>query len=180
MTIDSAALYRLLVDVAMREDVSLRAFGEGIFLMPERAFAYSVGKAIAAHASTILGSAAVRWLPEAKVGDSGPSDLVFDIEGGKGLALEFKMRGGTQTCARDLDKLAALDSSRYERFFCALVDAWPDNLNSDPRVVAIESHTPPSGSKAVRVPARFDFFSTLDRDFKNQLCCVVGLWRIEP
>jgi hypothetical protein len=75
MPIDCAALYRLIVETAIREDLSLRAVGEGIFLMPERAFVFVVGRAIAGQPMAILGSSSVSWRPEATIGNRGPSDL---------------------------------------------------------------------------------------------------------
>ncbi|TAJ10586.1 MAG: hypothetical protein EPO61_01895 [Nitrospirae bacterium] len=177
MPLDPLRLYRLVLDVALRENIALLNVGEGIFFLPERAFVYNVGKAIAVNATSLFGSDRVRWLPETKVGSGGPSDLVYEVEGQKGLVIEFKRRGNIDRNLQDLTKLADLDGNKYHRFFCVLVDAWPEKLHEDPRITNIESCLSPP-KKVARVKSQFDFFSTLDRDFVNQVCCVVCLWEI--
>jgi len=179
MAANGSVLYRLIVETAMREDVALRSLGEGIFLMPELAFAYLVGREVATRAIEVFGDSKVRWHRELKIGPSGPCDLVFEgDEGDKGLAVEFKMRGTVDSYINDLNKLSEVDGQRYDRFFCALVDVWPDKRDDDPRL-AIAKRVYPRGYAVATVWERAEFFSTLQRRYQSQLCCFVGLWRIE-
>jgi len=164
----------IVVDVARHEDLILRRVGQGIFLVPELAFVYAVGRTIAANASAIFGTPNVRWLPETKAGNTGRTDLIFAVEGQTTYALEFKRAGKGSDYASDLRKLAAMDSS-WERIFCALIDTWPHEIDPNPRIVEVESC---ENVVVERLTERFDFFATLDSRYANQVCCVVGLWRI--
>ena len=164
-----------IVEVARQEDLLLRRVGQGIFIVPELAFVYAVGRAIASRAGEIFGTPRVRWLPETKMGETGRTDLVFEVEGDRTYALEFKRGGSSDDYVSDLRKLATLDPARFERIFCALIDAWPDEIDPNPRISAVE-RVPEV--KVERLSERFDFFATLNSSFKNQICCVVALWRV--
>ena len=175
----SATLTRLalkVVDTARQEDLLLRRVGQGIFLVPELAFVYAVGRSIASDANEIFGTPKVRWLPESKIGTSGRTDLTFEVENQATYALEFKRGGTSADYIRDLRKLSALDASRFERVFCALIDSWPHEIESNPRIQAVES----CGVMVERLTESFDFFATLHSGFKKQLCCVVAIWRVCP
>ena len=108
------------------------------------------------------------------MGTGSRTDLVFEVAGGLTYALEFKRGGNADSYVYDLRKLASLDPSKYERIFCALIDAWPNEIPDVPRIVAVEE----SEIQTERLVKHFDFFATLDSRYKNQVCCVVALWRI--
>jgi len=171
-----AKLALKIVDTARREDLLLRRVGQGIFLVPELAFVYAVGRSIASDATEIFGTPIVKWLPESKVGATGRTDLTFEVENQPAYALEFKRSGTSADYIRDLRKLSALDSSRFERIFCALVDSWPHEIESNPRIRAVES----CGVAVERLTEPFDFFATLHSRYKKQVCCVVAIWRVSP
>jgi hypothetical protein len=171
------ALADTIIDIARNEDAVLRRVRQGIFHMPELAFVHAVGRAIAARAHEIFATPNVRWLPEVSIGGAhGPTDLVFEVEGQKAYAFEFKQGANAESYVRDLRKLASLDAERYERIFCALIDTWPKEIDPNPRITAVVK----SGVPVERLVEHFDFFATLDSRFKNQVCCVVGLWRVAP
>lgn len=167
----------IIVDTARQEDSILKKVGKGIFQIPELAFTYAVGREIAINAENIFNNSNVRWLPEETITtSSGRTDLVFVSPGSKGLAIEFKIGGPLDSYKKDIDKLSKIDSTKYERIFCALIDAWPDKLLNDPRVLAVEEN---DLSTRLCRDDFFDFFATLHEKYKNQLCCVVGVWHIK-
>lgn len=167
-----------IVGVAREEDLMLHRVGKGIFLIPELAFVYSVGRALAL-ANRIFSTPEVKWLPETTVGAAGRTDLVFEVKGQQAFAFEFKCAGKADDYAHDIRELASLDPAKYERIFGALIDTWPQEIDPNARILAVE--------KDSRVPVerlsesgRFDFFSTLHQGYVKQICSVVGLWRIAP
>ena len=167
----------IIVDTARQEDSILKKVGKGIFQIPELAFAYSVGREIAINAETIFGNTNICWLPEETIAtNSGRTDLVFTNPESKGLAVEFKIGGHADSYRRDIDKLCNIDDIKYERIFCALIDAWPNKLTNDPRILAVEET-----NRTTRLCRDdfFDFFATLHEKYKSQLCCVVGVWHIK-
>lgn len=166
----------IIVDVARNEDLLLRRVGRGIFVVPELAFVYTVGRTIASRAHEIFGTTDVRWLPESAIGDVGRVDLKFEVKDQPTYAFEFKRSGTGAAYVQDLKKLASLDDGKYERIFCALIDAWPDDIDPNPRIKAVEE----SGIPLERLIEHFDFFATLDSRYVNQVCCVVGLWHVAP
>ena len=165
----------LIVDIARKEDLILRRIGKGILFIPELSFTYLVGRQIALNTESIFGTNNVLWKPETSISaDSGRIDLVFDVQGGAGIAIEFKIGGKSDSYIRDINKLKAIPGD-YEKIFCALIDAWPENLYSDGRIQAVESQ---QGVYRVCRDKFFDFFSTLHDSYKSQLCCIVGVWHV--
>jgi len=75
--------------------------------------------------------------------------------------------------------LASLDPATHERIFVALIDTWPNEIDPNPRILAVEKI---SGVPTERLAenGHFDFFSTRHPNYVNQVCCVIGLWRIAP
>lgn len=169
----------IIEGVAREEDSILRRVGKGIFLIPELAFVYSVGRALALGAQRIFSTPHVKWIPETVRGEAGRTDIVFEVEGQPAFAFEFKCGGKAENYAGDLRKLASLDPVTYERIFVALIDTWPNHIDSDPRILAVEKD---SGVAIERLAknGNFDFFSTRHPNYVNQTCCVIGLWRISP
>lgn len=171
----------LIVDVARQEDILLRRVGKGILQIPELAFAYAVGREIALNAESVFGTYKVHWRPETKISSrSGITDLVFDVdeEGAerqaRGLAIEFKIGGTAVSYKDDLAKLKNIPEN-YEKIFCALIDAWPEDLAKDGRVRAVDSE---HGVKRLCRGKFFDFFASLHEGYANQLCCIVAVWHL--
>ena len=72
----------IIVGVAREEDLILHRVGKGgIFLIPELAFVYSVGRALAIDAQRIFSTPHVKWIVEQARGEAGRTDLVFEVEG---------------------------------------------------------------------------------------------------
>ena len=166
----------LIVDVARKEDRILRRIGKGVLLMPELAFAYIVGKELASKARSIFGTDNVSWKPENMVtNESGITDLVFEVKQGKNVAIEFKIGGHQDNYKKDIEKLKNIPDN-YEKIFCALIDAWPNNIEKDTRVQAVESQ---EGVNRICRDNFFDYFTTIHEEYKGQLCCIVGIWHVQ-
>jgi len=166
----------LIVDIARKEDLILRRVGKGVLHLPELAFTYAVGREMALQAERIFGTDKVRWMPETTItSESGRTDLVFDSEAGKGIAIEFKIGGSVESYKRDIEKLQNISPNKYETIFCALIDAWPNQLENDSRVAGIEAI---DGVERICRDKFFDFFASLDDNYAKQICCIVGVWSV--
>lgn len=65
----------IIFETAISEDKELSVItNQGIFHMPELAFAYQCGKAILKEAHTIFDGLSVTWIREANLGNGGPTD----------------------------------------------------------------------------------------------------------
>lgn len=163
-----------IVDVAREENQVLYRVGKGIFLMPEGAFVYLVGRALALNAEKIFGTSKVEWSLESPNGD-GPTDLMFEVVGGPKFAFEFK-RARDADHINDIRKLARLNNT-FERLFVALMSRFPENLGPD--VIFSNVEQPEVKTKRLPESGHFDFFATLHESYpKRPNCCVVGIWRI--
>ena len=64
--------------------------------LPKREYSSSClswhGKAVMLNAQQIFGGRQVNWLREENIGSGGPSNLVFKLEDGYRIVVEFKMR----------------------------------------------------------------------------------------
>ena len=146
-----------------------------MLLVPELAFAYTVGREISLNAEAIFGTDKVSWNPETTISaDSGRTDLVFDVVEKAGVAIEFKVGGHRDSYIKDIKKLKKIPGN-YQKVFCALIDAWPNELQSDSRIQAVESQ---EGITRLCRDKFFDFFATLHEGYQGQLCCIVGVWQI--
>jgi len=164
----------IIVNVARKEDLILRHVGKGIFHLPELAFTYIIGREIAINAENIFGTSNIEWFLEKNITEkAGRTDLVFEVNKKNGIAIEFKIGGKHETYIKDIEKLKNIPDN-YETIFCALIDAWPDQLHSDPRIIAVKSVP---GVKPICKDEFFDFFATLS-DFVHQICCIVGIWQV--
>lgn len=173
LTCDLEELSEIIIRVARREEMALRGLSRGILFMPELAFVHAVGRALKSNAVKVFGTPKVQWLTEKELGDAGRTDLVFKAQE-RSMAIEFKMGGRDYSYVRDIEKLAALDPQEYTRLFCALVDAWARKpVHSDARIKAVDEH------QNVARLAPLDLFTTHCPRYKDQICCVVGLWRID-
>jgi hypothetical protein len=130
-----------IVEVALKEDQTLRRLcRKGIFFMPERTFAYEVGKAIAADANRIFGTADFDWEVEKILGAGGPTDLVLRPADRKAIAVEFKKYGYVEQSIKDISKLARLGES-YDKLFCNLIHSALGRQLDDPCVQSIIAGT---------------------------------------
>lgn len=165
----------LIIDVARNEDLILRRVGKGVLHLPELAFTYAVGREIALQTERIFGTDKVRWMPEVTLTPkSGRTDLIFENQIGKGIAIEFKTGGSVDSYKKDIEKLRNIPDN-YEALFCALIDAYPNNLETDNRITGIEAL---DGVERICRDKFFDFFATLDDKYVSQLCCIVGIWKV--
>jgi hypothetical protein len=176
MSVNLESLSRIIIEVARHEDLILRRVGKGIFLVPELAFVYAVGRELAIRAESVLGTAGARWLPESTNCEFGRTDLVFNVYNSPGLAIKFECGDvHVDKCERDLMKLAAIDPGHYTRVFCALIPTWPTTISEDSRIERVEKGPVP----VKRLTKDLDFFSTFHTAFKNQVCCLIGMWEID-
>ena len=66
--------------VAEKENALLRNLAnDGIFFMPELAFAYECGKAIMSRSKDIFETQSPKWIREIDIGNGGPTDLLFEL-----------------------------------------------------------------------------------------------------
>ena len=163
--------------VAMREDVELSELvNEGIFFVPELAFAYAVGKKIMDNRETIFDGEPVKWRREIDLGNGRPTDLVFEYDDGKRIAIEFKISGKESAYLGDIQKLLKLPAENTARIFCALVDAFEKEGRNDARVQAVEKKLPDAQISPLLNP--FPIFSTKQVRYQSPIVCVVGVWSV--
>ena len=178
MNVNLNILAATIIEVARHEELLLSRVGKGIFFMPEVAFAYAVGLKLAMRAELAFGTGEAKWYLEKTIAGGHPTDLVFEVNNGLGLAIEFKRWGNPDDYESDLKKLEAIDSSKYTKVFCALVNVRPDLLSKDNRIQSVENREGPL--KVRRLTKDFDFFSTVHDSFKTiQICCLIGIWEVE-
>ena len=169
------SLLQTIATTAYEEDVNLRKFGKSIFSVPERAFVYLVAKKIAFAAPSIFNIHKLKWDLEIDLGNGGPSDFVIEIPDEKDLVFEFKMGGHQDSYFSDIKKLQSLDPQTYKRYFCAVIDAYPNELPDVRRVLAIDNN---SVSPTKRSMEHFPYFPTIRSDLVKELVCVVAMWEL--
>lgn len=164
----------IIYETAISEDKELSLIAnQGIFHMPELAFAYQCGKAILKEAHTIFDGLNVTWIREENLGNGGPTDLVFKLENGDTLAIEFKFRDTTTSYEKDIIKLCKITKPNTLKIFCALIDVFDSKLPDDGRQRYIESLT---GYRVI--PLLKKSFSTKQNWYKSDTSCVVGVWSV--
>ena len=162
--------------VAMREDVELSELvNEGIFFVPELAFAYAVGKKIMEDRERVFSGAPVKWRREIDLGNGGPTDLVFQYKDGKRIAFEFKISGKPSAYLGDIRKLSNLPAENTARIFCALVVAFEKDRREDLRIQAVQRF---QDEQIHPLLDPFPFFSTKQRRYQSPIACVVGIWSV--
>jgi hypothetical protein len=153
---------------------------EGIFFMPELAFAYACGKAVMGKKTEIFGQTKVKWIREQRIGESGPSDLIFDLpDDDVKIVVEFKMRSRSDRYLADIKKLTNLKSSKNVLIFCALVDRLTADNKPDPRIVNLVQL---AGSESITLRPLiepFPEFPTKQHWCVGDTNCVVGVWHVE-
>ena len=161
-------LYHAAVLVARREDAEVRGLvGDGIFSVPELAYAYLVGKEAVAWLRS--GSdRKVQWERERSLGGAGPTDLVLTVDG-LVVAVEFKVAGTYPAYERDVEKLAA--SGAGAGVFVALVDRFAGA--PDPRVAHVDGLR-----GTTRARPEFEAFPTRTRRYTRPVECEVAMWAV--
>ncbi|OZC03340.1 hypothetical protein [Rubricoccus marinus] len=176
-------LYTAAVYVAQREDAEIRALtDDGVFSIPELAYAYLVGKEFAQRQAYEKGKQ-IKWKRETRLG-SGPTDLVLEIPKDDGdtlvIAVEFKVRSTLPKYRADLRKLEAAkygDQSIDLRIFLALVDRFIGR--EDPRIADIDAEVDGGTGKwkpDLRPISRFIQFETKTSSYSSPVECVVAAW----
>lgn len=164
----------ILFETAISENKELSVIAnQGIFHMPELAFAYQCGKAILKEAHTIFDGLSVTWIREANLGNGGPTDLVFELENGDTLAIEFKLRGTATAYKKDIIKLCKITQPNTSKIFCALIDVFDSKLPDDGRQSYIESML---GYRVTSLLKRS--FKTKQNWYQSETSCVVGVWSV--
>ena len=172
MDIDELA--KTICKVAENEDNILSELaGEGIFHMPELAFAYDCGKAIIEKSSKIFGTNKVKWNREIDLGNGGPTDLVLTINNSYRVAIEFKMRDTSTAYENDIKKLAKLNDKETIKIFCALVDVLEKDRNDDGRQAHIENLQGHIVSPIHKVS-----FKTNQNWYKSPVFCYACVWSV--
>lgn len=167
-------LAEIIIEVARREDNALSELAnEGIFHMPELAFAYECGKAIMAQQSMLFAGNTPKWVREKNLGNGGPTDLLFEFSDGKRIAIEFKLRDTSNKYIKDIKKLSRLNDDVTLRIFCALVDVFESELPDDGRQKAVESFE----DESVEVIQK-ESFPTKQSWYQSQVHCVAALWTV--
>lgn len=130
-----AAIFRNVVLAEIRDLEDLR---KDIRFCPEIAYAYLCGKALAQ--SDIFTGQKIDWRREERlVGNSGPTDLIFRINGVSRIAVEFKMVSTRPKYASDIEKLKALSPDCEIKLFCAIIDAWSKDGSTDRRICTVDA-----------------------------------------
>lgn len=165
----------IICKTAVSENTILREIAnEGVFHMPELAFAYQCGKKIMQESNSIFDGSNVKWIREENLGNGGPTDLVFKLENGETLAIEFKLRDTTEAYEKDIIKLCKIKDPKTTKLFCALVDVFTSKLPDDGRQRHIESLP-----GYLVTPIKKISFDTLLQIYKSQVSCVACVWSVE-
>jgi len=163
-------------DVAVTEDAELRRIAyEGIFFMPELAFAYACGKAIMENKHEIFGDDIPCWQREVDLKNGGPTDLVFEYENKERIAIEFKLRDTHDAYIKDLNKLDKLDSKNTAKIFCALTDTFTSMLPNDERIQEVEKHF---NGRLVSLLEKKPIFPTIEHWYQRDVTCIVCVWAL--
>jgi hypothetical protein len=165
----------IIEGVARKEDSDLKNISnQGIFYMPELAFVYACGKAIMENREHVFGDLKPEWKRETELGNGGPTDLLFECQDGKCIAIEFKLRDTGEAYVRDIEKLLRLNpSEKYFLVFCALVDVFSSKIQIDERIVKVETYPK---ARVVSLLNPKPHFVTKQHWYKSDTSCVVGFW----
>lgn len=163
-----------LAQVAIEENNELeRMCQQGIFFMPELAYAYACGKAIMNDAQRFSGNSTLTWQREIDLGLGSPSDLVLELPSNYRIVVEFKMRDTLSSYRSDIEKLRRLDSSKNARIFCALVDVFASQ-QCDQRVAQLEN----TEKDLIPLMRPFLQFPTMQSWYKKPISCLVAVWSV--
>ncbi|MBC8400140.1 MAG: hypothetical protein H8E14_01485 [Candidatus Marinimicrobia bacterium] len=171
-------LAQIFYKVAIQEEVRLIDLcDEGIFFMPELAYAYECGKRIMEQSDHLFDGQIAKWHRELKLKNSGIADQVLELntEPKHNIVVEFKLRAKINDYYADIDKLAKLNPKNYTRIFCVLLDMFTENIPDDGRIEKIENYKN-YNLKALNTP--FKQFSTNQHWYKSDVSCVVAAWQL--
>ncbi len=164
---------KIITKVAKAEDsLLLRVANEGIFHMPELAFAYECGKQIMVNSEQVFGSNTAVWAREKNLGNGGPTDLVFELSNEYRVAIEFKLRDTSESYIKDTIKLSKLNESTL-KFFCALIDVFDTALPDDGRQKIIEQKSEYQVNEIQKT-----HFQTKQNWYSSPVSCVVCIWSV--
>lgn len=167
-------LARLITNVAIKENQTLSLIPKlGIFHMPELAFAYECGKAAMLDSENVFGNDIPTWVREKDLGNGGPTDLLFEFDNGKRIAIEFKIRDTVSSYKKDIEKLSKLPDVDTIKIFCALIDVFDKKLPDDGRQAELEK----ASGNEVHVVSK-TIISTSQDWYKSPTSCVVCIWSI--
>ena len=172
MNIDLLAM--TICEVAKNEDDILSELAnEGVFHMPELAFAYECGKEIIRKSSEIFGTNEVKWYREKDLGNGGPTDLVLTVKDSYRIAIEFKMRDTNVAYESDIKKLSKIDDNKTIKIFCALVDVLEKDRDDDGRQAHIENLQGYEVSSIHKAS-----FKTNQHWYKSEVYCYSCVWSV--
>ena len=151
--------------------------GEGVFFAPELYIGFRISKAIYLNRKNIFGDENVKWHREIKEGDSGPSDIVFQIPEEKDIkknktimVIELKLRSTYDAYKRDIMKLQRIKEVPY-KYFCVLLDSFIED--NDERVKNLYNI---EGVNLVQIDHRF--FKTKQDWYASQVYCNLNLIKV--
>ncbi len=167
-----------IVQVAKEENRKLLSIASnklnselGIFQMPELAFAYECGKQIMQNANEIFEENIPEWCRELDLGNGGPTDLVFILDDGQKIAIEFKMRNTGDAYIGDLNKLSNINDGEVIKLFCAIVDTMEKDLPYDGRVSKINED---KRTEKLYINS----LKTNQTWYKSDVYALIGIWKV--
>ena len=165
-------LYKIILENLQTEDQELTELtGNGIFYAPELYIAFKLGKNIKKAEKSIFNQE-VTWMRETNFENGDPTDFAFKVNN-LTYAFELKLRDNLYAYKADVEKLNLL-GSKFQKYFLALVDTWQTEKENDSRITNLENDFP-----ELRRISEFVSFNTKQNRYKKQVCCTVGLWKIE-
>jgi hypothetical protein len=168
----------LIADVVKREEEELSALNKGIFFCPERAIVYLIGKRISQHRDRIFENPnEITWDMERVLGNKGPSDLVFLKGNTPLLVMEFKIDETYEKYVNDIVKLHTLKMYQPSKVFCALIDAFERDGESDIRIQRTEELAKKNGIGIKRIKP-WPTFRT-KHWCKSQVICIIAMWEVD-
>ncbi|MGD8781486.1 MAG: hypothetical protein PVH88_21285 [Ignavibacteria bacterium] len=157
---------------------------KGIFFIPELAVTYLVGRAIVKNSYQIFGEEVKNWIAEHRIQDDvGPNDLILTLESNVKVVFEFKTRPkDIYRYLKDIEKLSKINDDNVIKIFCGLMEYVSGTEYNDDFIKMFEDKAKVPLHRIVEDNKFFDYFTTKDHAIQNydkQMCCVVGLWKVE-
>jgi hypothetical protein len=159
--------------VARSEDQDLLTLcDQGIFFMPELAYAFAVGRQVMACKTELFPAASsVTWQREIVLNATGPTDLVLTLEPVGKVLIEFKVSGKAPSYVSDVDKLLRTGGDDL-RIFCALIDYIGDP-DERPSILARERP-----SEVALIVEPIPGFPTRHGGYAHPTTCLVASWLV--
>ncbi|MCW3475930.1 hypothetical protein [Limobrevibacterium gyesilva] len=184
---DAGRLYQSIAEEVFSQEQYMQSKARKSALeIPELALVHLLWRRLVKDQGEIFQSSEVRSSWESSFEGTARVDLMFEVAHGgttSAALIEFKIRDTETGYVRDLDKLAqnASRAPNSRRFFCALVDEFPDKAHLSGRIKTVQEWVCPNNQyKAVSVasPGNFRQFPTKIPDFARPLECIVGMWEV--